>query len=257
MEMSVFSLGDRVAIVTGGGKGIGRAISLALAKAGAHLVLVARSVPELEDTAAEIRTLGRRAAAIQADVRDREQVKKVVDQAGEEFGRIDILVNNAGGSFHISTMEMSEGAWDALIRENLKSVFLCSTLAGRVMMEHGGGNIINIASVAGLRAYPNNSSYGAAKAGIISLTKTMAVELAPHKVRVNAIAPGLIETGGVLQLFSDHPEIKQKEIDKTPLGRVGKPDDIAGVALFLASPASDYVTGQTIVVDGGLTSLLS
>jgi len=125
------------------------------------------------------------------------------------------------------------------------------------MMEHGGGNIINMASVAALRAYPNNSSYGAAKAGIISLTQTMAVELAPHNVRVNAIAPGLIETAGVLQLFSDHPEIKQKEIDKTPLGRVGKPDDIAGVALFLASPASDYVTGQTIVVDGGLTSLLS
>jgi NAD(P)-dependent dehydrogenase (short-subunit alcohol dehydrogenase family) len=180
----------------------------------------------------------------------------MVHKTLQQLGRIDILVNNAGGSFNAPLLEMSEGAWDAIIRENLKSVFLCSQAVGKIMREQKRGSIINIASVAGLGSYSSNASYGAAKAGIINLTKTLAIDLAPYYVRVNAIAPGYIETPGIVPLFQAHADLLQTLTKRVPLGRVGKPEDIAGVAIYLASDASDYVTGTTVIVDGGLTSVV-
>lgn len=250
MSLNQFSLADRVAIVTGAGRGIGKAIALGLADADANVIVAACTVSDVENTASEIEEKGKKALAIPTDVRLSDQVNSLVDKTVNEFGKIDILVNNAGGGFIISTMEMSEGGWDAIIRENLKSVFLCSQAASKVMMAQKKGTIINIASVAGLSAYTFNAAYGAAKAGIINLTKTMAIDLAKHNIRVNAIAPGYIATRGILQLFGAHPEA----VNQIPLTRLGQPEDIVGGVIYLASDASLYVTGETIVIDGGLMS---
>lgn len=250
MSVNQFSLADRVAIVTGSGRGIGKAIALGLADADANVVVAARTVSDIENTALEIEEKGKKALAIPSDVRLSDQVNSLVDKTVKEFGKIDILVNNAGGSFIISTMEMSEGGWDAIIRENLKSVFLCSQAASKVMMAQKKGTIINIASIAGLSAYIFNAAYGAAKAGIINLTKTMAIDLAKHNIRVNAIAPGYIGTPGMLQLFGAQPDV----VNQIPLTRFGQPEDIVGGVIYLASDASLYVTGETIVIDGGLMS---
>lgn len=251
MNLLIFDLTDKVAIVTGSSRGIGKAIALGLAGAGAHVVVAARTTADVETSAAEIRALSRKALALPTDVRDSEQVAKMVEKTMEEFGRIDILVNNAGGVFPVSPLEMSEGAWDAIIRENLKSVFLCSKAVGKIMVEQKKGSIINISSMAALRGYVMNVSYGAAKAGIISLTMGLAVELAPHQVRVNAIVPGAIDTPGVMQQ-PDYPKIRQERLEMIPMGRLGKPEDIAGAAIYLASDASSYTTGASILIDGGL-----
>jgi len=254
MNLSLFAVTDKVAIVTGGGRGIGKAIALGLAQAGADVVVAARTGAEIDNTAAEIRTLGRKALSVPSDVRSSDQVTNMVDKTLAEFGYIDILVNNAGGSFNVPLLEMSEGAWEAIVRENLKSVFLCSQKVAKVMKEQHRGSIINIASVAGLGSYSPNASYGAAKAGIINLTKTLAVDLAPYRVRVNAIAPGFIGTAGVARLFPR--EFLAPLESRIPLGYLGKPEDITGAVIYLASEASAYITGTTIVIDGGLTSRL-
>jgi NAD(P)-dependent dehydrogenase (short-subunit alcohol dehydrogenase family) len=177
---SLFSLADRVAIVTGAGRGIGKAIALALADAGADVVVGARTVSDIEATAGEITAKGRKALAVPTDVRQGDQVANLVDKAVAQFGTIDVLVNNAGGYFVAAAMEISEGGWDAIIRENLKSVFLCSKAAAKVMMERKKGAIISLASVVGFRAYSSNPAYGAAKAAIVNFTKTLAVDLAPY-----------------------------------------------------------------------------
>jgi NAD(P)-dependent dehydrogenase (short-subunit alcohol dehydrogenase family) len=249
MSLNHFSLEDKVAIVTGAGRGIGKAIALGLADAGAAVVVAARTASDIENTAAEIEKKGKKALAVPTDVRLIDQVNNLVNRTVKEFGKIDILVNNAGGSFNVPTMDLSEGGWDAIVRENLKSVFLCSQTAAKVMMNQKRGAIVNIASIAGLGAYNFNASYGAAKAGVISLTKTMAVDLAKYNVRVNAIAPGFIATEGIMQLFGAHPEAAKQ----IPLARLGNPEDIVGGAIYLASDASLYVTGATLVIDGGLT----
>ena len=254
MSLNLFSLTNKVAIVTGAGRGIGKAIALGLADAGADVVVAARTAADIEVTASEITQKGNKSLAIPTDVRLKDQVNNLVDETVKRFGKIDILVNNAGGSFTISTMEMSEGGWDAIIRENLKSVFLCSQAAGKVMVLHKEGVIISISSVAGINAYNDNAAYGAAKAGIINLTKTLALDLAPHNIRVNAIAPGFIATEGAGQLFSDART--QKTVSSVPLGRLGRSEDIVGTVIYLASDSSAYVTGETIVIDGGLMSKL-
>ncbi len=258
MSLSLFSLAGKVAIVTGAGRGIGKAIALGLADAGADVVIAARTASDIEITANEVIAKGRKALAVPADVRLSDQVTNLVEKAMAKFGRIDILVNNAGGSFTASAMELSEGGWDAIVRENLKSVFLCSKAAAKVMIEQKKGNIVSIASIAGLRAYLDNIAYGAAKAGIINLTKTLSVDLAPYNIRVNAIAPGYIATTGILQVQKDMPkERMQERLALTPLGRLGQPEDIVGAVIYLASDASSYVTGQTLVIDGGLTTNLA
>ncbi|MBL7209670.1 MAG: glucose 1-dehydrogenase [Dehalococcoidia bacterium] len=250
MSLDQFSLRARVAIVTGAGRGIGKAIALGLADAGAAVVVAARTASDIENTALEIEAKGKKALAVPTDVRLGDQVNGLVDKTVKEFGRIDILVNNAGGSFNKSTMDMSEGGWEAIVRENLKSVFLCSQAAAKVMISQMSGAIVNIASIAGLYAYTFNAAYGAAKAGVIDLSKTMAIDLAKYNIRINAIAPGYIGTPGIMQLFGAQPEA----VNQIPLARLGKPEDIVGGVIYLASDASFYVTGETIVIDGGLTS---
>lgn len=168
-----------------------------------------------------------------------------------EFGRIDILVNNAGGQFPLPLLEYTEKAWATLIRENLNSVFLCTQAVGKVMVKQMKGCIINLTSVAGVRPTPNASAYSAAKAGIINLTMSAAVELGPYNIRVNAIAPGTIVTPGVAVQYEKDPGRAERRISMTPLGRLGKPEDIGKVAVFLASDAADFVSGVTLIVDGG------
>lgn len=254
MVLAMFSLAGKVAIVTGGGRGIGRAIALGLAQAGADVVVAARTAVEIEDTAAKIRGEGRKAVAIPTDVRNVEQVANMRDKTLDLFGRVDILVNNAGSTFYAPALKMSANAWEAIIRENLNSVFFCSRLVGEVMVRQKSGNIINISSVVGLGPFPGGAHYAAAKAGIISLTKTLAVEWAPYNVRVNAIAPGFIVTEGSDIVAQERPGRREAQLRRIPLGRLGKPEDIVGVTIFLASNASAYVTGETIVVDGALTT---
>jgi len=254
MDLSMFALTDKVAIVTGGGRGIGRAIALGLAQAGADVVVAARTVAEIEDTAANVRGEGRKALAIPADVRNVDQVASLLDETLGLFNRVDILVNNAGGTFSAPALEVSANAWEAIVRENLSSVFICSKIIGEAMVKQKAGNIINMSSVAGLGPYPRNAHYAASKAGIISLTKTLAVEWAPYNIRVNAIAPGIIPTSGSDSVVQERPGYRDAQLKRIPLGRFGKPEDIIGVAVFLASDASAYITGETILVNGGLTS---
>jgi len=252
MILSKFALTDRVAIVTGSGRGIGKGIALGFAQAGAHVVGCARTVEEIEATADEIRALGRKSLAIRTDVRESEQVDDMVRKTVEEFGRIDILVNNAGGLFVVAVLDMSERAWDAIIRENLKSVFLCSKAVAKVMVEQKKGSIVNIASMAGRTGSPGMAHYGAAKAGIINLTQSLSAEWAPYKIRVNAIAPGPVWTPGAAIVWPT-PELQAKVVSRILLGRFGQPGDIAAAAIYLASDASDWVTGQTFDINGGPT----
>ena len=251
MDLSLFSLQEQVAIVTGAGRGIGKAIALALADAGADVVVAARTASDIEATAKEIIARGRKALAVPTDVRLSDQVTNLIEKTVAEFKRIDILVNDAGGNFACPTMNLSEGGWDAIIRENLKSVFLCSQAAAKVMIEQKKGNIISIASIVGLRAGYSNAAYGAAKAGVINFTKTLAIDLARYNIRINAIAPGFIVTEGASHLQKSMLESVDGRVAFIPLGRLGKPKDIVGTVIYLASEASSYVTGQTLVIDGG------
>ena len=256
MSLSLFSLEGKVAIVTGAGRGIGKAIALGLADAGADVVVAARTASDIETAVGEITAKGRRALAVPTDVRLSDQVANLIEKTMAQFGRIDILINNAGGTFTAPTMGLSEGGWDAIIRENLKSVFLCSKAAAKVMIEQKNGNIISIASIAGLKGWPSNAAYGAAKAGIINFTKTLATDLAPYNIRVNAIAPGYIATSGMLQLHKGKPKEIEAMISHVPLGHLGQPESIVGGVIYLASNASSYVTGETLLIDGGLLSTL-
>jgi NAD(P)-dependent dehydrogenase (short-subunit alcohol dehydrogenase family) len=253
MSLSQFKLEGKTAIVTGAGRGIGKAIALSLADAGANVIVSARTLLEIEQTAQEIEKMGKKALAVTADVRMNDQVKELFKKTTETFGGLDILVNNAGGMFTLPLLEMSENAWEAMMRENLKPVFLCSQAAAKEMITLKKGAIINIASIVGIHAQTLNAAYAAAKAGIINLTKTMAEDWAKYQIRVNAIAPGYIETSRLGPIYGN----KQVRISDIPLGRTGKPEDIAGAAVYLASDASSYVTGQTIVIDGGAISKCS
>ena len=259
MSLSLFDLSDRVAIVTGGSRGIGRAIALGFADAGAHLVIAARSTPDMEEAAAEVRARGRKVLSVPTDVRRRVDVDNLVKRTVEEFGRIDILVNNAGTYVWSPAVEMSERAWDGMFSSNMKSVFLGSRAAARVMMKQGEGTIINVSSMAGLVPDPGRTAYGAAKAGVINFTRNLAIELAPHNIRVNAIAPGLILTPGIKQEVKEtrkkRPGFRTSVVGRVPLRRVGTPEELVGAAIYLASAASAYVTGTTLEVAGGLTIL--
>jgi 3-oxoacyl-[acyl-carrier protein] reductase len=250
--MGLFNLKGKVAIVTGAGSGLGKAIALGLAHEGVDLAICGRTASTIKTAADEIQALGSKTLALSIDVREGDQIAQMVKETLDKFGRIDVLVNNAGGHFQKNVLELSSRGWDALIVENLKSVFLFSQSIGKVMQEQRSGSIINNSSVVGLGSYSINASYGAAKAGIISLTKTLAISLAPYHVRVNAILPGLMATEAVIPFYNSRPEM----LAKVPMGRYGKPEEIVGAVLFLASGASTYVTGSTIVVDGGLTSAL-
>ena len=249
---NLFDLSGKTAIVTGGGTGIGRQMAQGLAEAGANLVLCARKAERCEQAASELEQLGVRAIGLGCDVRDPEQVQHVVGRAVEELGGVDVLVNNAGTVWGASPEEMPLEGWQKVIDVNLTGVFLFSQAAGRVMIERGGGVIVNIASVAGLQGGPpdvmNTVVYNASKGGVIAFTRDLACKWAQHGIRVNSIAPGWFPSDMSGYVLERHEERLKQHI---PLGRFGGPHDLEGVVVFLASDASAYVTGHTLVVDGG------
>jgi len=246
------SLAGRAAIVTGGRRGIGRAIALALAEAGADVALGDRVVDdgELEAVAAEVKKLGRRSLAVQADITRKADVDNMVQKTLAELGAVDILVNNAAMNIRAPLLELNEEGWDRVIDTDLKGYYLCSQAAGRVMVGQKRGNIINIASTAAMYTAPEMGAYCIAKAGVVMLTRILAVELAQYNIRVNAVAPSMVKTKFSQPLWSDTATLKEIEAG-IPLGRLAEPKDIVGSVLFLASEASAYITGHTIVVDGG------
>jgi NAD(P)-dependent dehydrogenase (short-subunit alcohol dehydrogenase family) len=252
MILQKFSLAGRVAIVTGSGRGIGKGIALAFAEAGADVVVLARTVSEIEGTAAAIRAMGRRSLAIPTDVRQAEQVTNMVKRAVEEFGHVDVLVNNAGGMFLTPILETSENGWDGIIRENLKTCFLCSKAVAGVMVKQNHGCVVNITSLAATTGGVGVAPYAAAKAGMISLTLTSAAEWAPYGIRVNAISCGTVLTENMLKNLFPTPESQAEAAKFNLLRRWGQPEDIALAAIYLASDASSWVTGQTLYINGGM-----
>lgn len=238
------------ALVTGASRGIGREIALELARQGANVAVnYAGSEKMANDVVAEIKSLGRKAIAVQADVADGDSVSTMMKQVVEQFGTIDILVNNAGITRDNLLMRMKEEDWDAVIDTNLKGVFLCTKAVTRQMMKQRSGRIINISSIVGVGGNAGQANYVAAKAGVIGLTKTTAKELASRGITVNAVAPGFITTDMTDQLNED---VKAEMLKQIPLDRLGEPQDIAKVVVFLASEDSRYMTGQTLHVDGGM-----
>jgi 2-deoxy-D-gluconate 3-dehydrogenase len=251
-----YDLKDKVAIVTGSGQGLGKWIALGLAEAGADILvadLVARSG---EQTAKEIRELGRKAVFSQVDVGDINSITNMMGVASKEWGGLDILVNNAGVNVHKKALDITPEDFDLIVRVNSKGVYFCCQRAARIMITARKGKIINIASAAAFLVRPGipNSVYAMTKAGIVMLTKAFAEEWAQHNIHVNAIAPGYFSTPLVANRLKD-PEASKSIIESTPLRRVGSPEDIMGTVVFLASEASNFITGQTICLDGGRTVL--
>lgn len=254
MSIPSLSLEGKVAIVTGGSRGIGRAIALTFAGVGADVVVCSRDLDgKLGTVAEEIKGLGRRSLAVPTDVMQKGALDNLVQKTMAEFGAIDILVNNAGTSVRKLVLEHTDEDWDKVIDTNLTSYFLCSRAVAKIMTQQKRGNIISIASVRGIRGASGRIGYNVSKAGVIMLTRVLALEFASDNIRVNAIAPGWIKTEMTAPLMND-PEAR-KEIDATiPMGRWAEPDEMANVALFLASDMSSYVTGHTLVADGGITA---
>ena len=246
----VFSLSGKVALVTGGSRGIGKAIAVGLAKFGADVAVTSRKLPDLEEVATEIKRLGRKSMAVAAHVGRMEEINNLVPKIKDEFGRIDILVNNAGTNPTMDqAIDIEERAWDSIMNLNLKGLFFLSQAVARLMREQGGGKIINVASVAGIT--PDILPvYSISKAGVIMATKVMAQQWAQYNIRVNAIAPGRTKTRFSEALWGN-PDILQVAMMRTPLRRVAEPDEMVGAVIFLASDASSYVTGHVLVVDGG------
>ncbi len=244
-------LSGQSAIVTGASRGLGKAIALALAASGARVACVARSLDKLTETAEAIRAAGGTADVYECDVTNADSVQKVVDAVIEKWEKLQILVNNAGITRDTLIPRMSDEDWDTVINTNLRGTFLFTRAATRPMMQSRYGRIINIASVSGFMGNPGQANYSASKAGIIGMTRTVAKELASRKITVNAVAPGFIETEMTEAMG---PAVLDEVKKRIPAKRVGQPDEVAAVVLFLASGASGYITGQTIVIDGGMTA---
>ncbi|MFP7477675.1 3-oxoacyl-[acyl-carrier-protein] reductase [Terribacillus saccharophilus] len=243
-------LSGKAALVTGASRGIGREIALELARNGVNVAVnYSGSKEKAEAVAEEIRALGQESIVIQANVAEEESVKDMVKQTIEAFGSLDILVNNAGITRDNLLMRMKEADFDAVIQTNLKGVFLCTKAVTRQMMKQKAGRIINVASIVGVSGNPGQANYVAAKAGVIGLTKTAAKELAARNVLVNAVAPGFITTDMTDEMTDEQKQAMQSMI---PLGKPGKPEDVARVVRFLASEDSNYMTGQTLHIDGGM-----
>src|SRR4030043_1418779 len=246
-----FSLKNKVLLITGASRGIGQAAAIGLPQAGADVAIPSRKLPDLEKVAEEIKKTGRKCLPVPAHVGKMEEINNLVKKVLEEFGKIDILVNNAATNPTMaSAIDIDDRAWDSIMNLNLKGLFFLSQAVARVMKEKGGGKIINVASIAGIT--PDILPvYSITKAGVIMATKVMAQQWAQYNIRVNAIAPGLTKTRFSEALWSN-PAIEQAVMDRTPLRRVAEPDEMVGAVIFLASDASSYVTGHTLVVDGGV-----
>jgi dehydrogenase/reductase SDR family member 4 len=250
MNFSQFSLEGKVALITGGSRGIGRASALALADAGASVIVSSRKIADLEPVAEEIRAKGVKAMAIAAHNAKTEDSKALVEKVMKAFGRIDVLVNNAGTNpYYGPIMDQDEKTYDITMNVNLKGIFILSQLTAKIMKSQGGGSIINTSSIGGLRA-GELGVYCVSKAAVIMLTQVMAKEWGQFNIRVNAIAPGIIKTRLSEALWKD-PAVNEKAISSIPMVRLGEPEEIAGAVVFLASNAGSYITGETIVIDGG------
>ncbi len=245
-----FDLTDRVALVTGAGRGIGRGIALALAQAGAHVVLAARSRDQLDATAAEIEGLGRRTLAVPTDVADLEQLSAPFEIADREFGRLDILVNNAGIGLRTPALEVTPEEWDRVLNTNLRSLFFASQYGLKLMVRGGFGRVINTASLTSFLGFNPITVFGASKGVVAQLTKALAVEFAEQNITVNAIAPGYILTD-LTQPRHDDPVWNTWILGRTPMNRWGIPEDLAGAVVFLASESASFVSGHILPVDGG------
>ncbi|MBM3156716.1 MAG: 3-oxoacyl-ACP reductase FabG [Chloroflexi bacterium] len=250
MSITNSSLKGKVAIVTGAGRGIGRAIALAFARQGAKVVIAEMNLENGKTVADEIHQLGKEALAVQTNIAVKSEVDNMVAKTLEKFGTIDILVNNAAINIMRPLVDLREDGWDKVMNVDLKGYFLCTQAVAKVMMQKGSGKIINMASTGAAKAAVGLGAYSIAKAGVVMLTRVFAIELAPHNIRVNAIGPYLVKTAFSQPMWSD-PEVLRATESSIPLGHIAEPEDIASVALFLASDASSQVTGQTIYVDGG------
>ena len=250
--MDLFDLTGKVAMVTGSTRGLGETSAKALAKAGADIAVCGRNPQDLERVSAEIQTMGRKSQGFELDVLSKEKVKKAVAQILNHFGRVDILVNNAGTNYRVPVLEYPEEQWDLIINTNLKGYFLVAQAVVPQMIEQGYGKVINMSSILGKVGLANQLAYASSKGGVDQMTKVMALEWAKQGVRVNAIGPTYFETDMVKQIRND-PERFNFINERSPMGRWGYLPELEGTVIFLAAPASDFITGQTIYVDGGWT----
>lgn len=253
MSLEIFDLSGKVAMVTGSTRGLGEVAAMALAKAGADVAVCGRVKSDLDRVSGAIKDLGKNSAGFGFDVTSRKSLDEGVDQILKHFGHVDILINNAGLNRRVPVLEYPEEAWDLVINTNLKGYYLAAQAVVPQMIERGYGKVINISSIMGTVALPNQLAYASAKGGVNQMTKVMALEWAPKGVRVNAIGPTYFETEMVKEIRSD-PERFNFINERTPMGRWGYPPELEGLVIFLAAPASDFITGQTIYIDGGWTA---
>ncbi len=248
----LFNLEGRVAVVAGSSGGIGKAIALALAAHGADLLLAGRNPDKTRQAAEEVAASGRRVVSCGLEITSRDSAETMAETALKELGRIDILVNSAGLNIRKEVLSISDEDWDQVLTTNLKGVLYCCQAVGRHMVKQQYGKIINIASISSLLGHPARGAYAASKGGLIQLTRVMATEWAPHHVNVNAISPSAVDTPFIDGLKKDRHRL-DRELERIPLGRIAVPEDVAGAAVFLASRASDFITGQNLFIDGGRT----
>ncbi|WP_031515416.1 SDR family NAD(P)-dependent oxidoreductase [Desulfofalx alkaliphila] len=250
----MFDLSDKVILFVGGGGGLGRTISLGLAKAGANVIPVSRNVERNKDLVAEIEALGRKSLLTSLDATNEDDVKRLVAELVEKFGRIDVLINAAGKNYKKPVLELTAEEWDDVMAVNLKGTFLCCKYVGEKMIAQGGGKIINIASLGSHLGITRSSAYCASKGGVLQLTKVLSAEWAAHGINVNCISPGYFKTPLTEKMLSEK-ETYNSIVNRTPMKRLGVPEDLVGATIFLASEASNFVTGSTIAVEGGFLSL--
>ncbi len=256
MVLPSMRLDDQVVLVTGAGSGIGRAIAIAVAEVGADVAVceVPQKMGALEEVCEAIEGLDQRALPLALQLPDLESIEAAVSRVIDTYGRVDILVNNAGVNIPRDALEVTEADWDKVLDVNLKGLFFMSQCVARSMIETGGGKIVNIASQNGVVGYYKRAAYCSSKAGVVNLTRVLAVEWAPYQITVNAVGPTFILTPLTQSTF-DNAELREDLLSRIPLGRVGQPEDVVGAVVFLASPAADLITGHTLLVDGGWTAL--
>jgi len=256
VEMSAsFGLEGKRALVTGGSRGIGRAVALALADAGADVAVTSRNGDDAEPVAVALRAKGRRALALLLEVRNEASIRVCFERIDREWGSVDILVNNAGTNIPQDLGTLDASSWDTVIDIDVKGlVFVTQAAAGRMIAASRGGRIVSIASIYGVVGRRERVAYSAAKGAVVNLTRSLALELAPHGITVNAVGPSLVETDLTRERMRKAPAFREEEVARTPLGRLGTPEDVAGAVVFFASPAASFITGQTLLVDGGTSA---